>query len=278
MQRPETGHSVDQAATPTGGLDRRPHDHPWSSTHRPTPRAANYSPACLGGRCELCEQRAQVQVHRCPSSLNSQPRGRLQPMWMQLMARTRCKTLIVFPTLRVPRCGGFPTQDEEFAVDAAVLSCGVLAGQAQQQPSDRPDGSWPPATPGRESLACRRPIRSRCQRSMVSERTSSRSLRRVSLGSRCRTAASHARSDGVNWTFSPYRCRCKTVVWWHTRGSRRLCPARSSAAAAAARACWSHRGRPVAIAQQVILAHRSTSITRCIRPSGAEAIPAFRSQ
>jgi hypothetical protein len=48
-----------------------------------------------------------------------------------------------------------------------------------------PNGSWPPTRMGREILACRRAIKSRCQRSTVSGRTSRRTLRRTSRGSRC---------------------------------------------------------------------------------------------
>jgi hypothetical protein len=53
-----------------------------------------------------------------------------------------------------------------------------------------------PARVGREILACPRAIRSRCRRSTVSGRTSSRRLRRTSRGSWCSRAASHARSAG----------------------------------------------------------------------------------
>jgi hypothetical protein len=42
-----------------------------------------------------------------------------------------------------------------------------------------------PTRMGREILACRRAIKSRCQRSTVSGRTSRRTLRRTSRGSRC---------------------------------------------------------------------------------------------
>ena len=48
-------------------------------------------------RCELCEQRAQVQVHQVPKLAHLMTPGRPQPMWAQQMARMRRKTLIVCP-------------------------------------------------------------------------------------------------------------------------------------------------------------------------------------
>jgi hypothetical protein len=50
------------------------------------------------GRCELCEQRAQVQVHQVPKLAQLTTPGRPQPVWAQLMARMRRKTLIVCPS------------------------------------------------------------------------------------------------------------------------------------------------------------------------------------
>jgi hypothetical protein len=49
------------------------------------------------GRCELCEQRSQVQVHQISKLANLAPRGQPPPAWTQLMARMRRKTLIVCP-------------------------------------------------------------------------------------------------------------------------------------------------------------------------------------
>ena len=49
------------------------------------------------GRCELCEQRAQVQVHQVPNLAQLITPGRPQPPWTQQMARMRRKTLIVCP-------------------------------------------------------------------------------------------------------------------------------------------------------------------------------------
>jgi group II intron reverse transcriptase/maturase len=50
------------------------------------------------GRCELCEQRADVHVHHVSKLADLAASGRPQPQWAQLMARKRRKTLIVCPT------------------------------------------------------------------------------------------------------------------------------------------------------------------------------------
>jgi hypothetical protein len=50
------------------------------------------------GRCELCQQSAQVQVHQVPKLAQLVIPGRPQPVWAQLMARMRRKTLIVCPS------------------------------------------------------------------------------------------------------------------------------------------------------------------------------------
>ena len=60
-----------------------------------------------------------------------------------------------------------------------------------------------PRCRGRDAAACRRAARSRCQRSTVSGRTSSRRPCRLGFGSRCSNAASHARSAGSNCTRCP---------------------------------------------------------------------------
>jgi hypothetical protein len=49
------------------------------------------------GRCELCEQRADVHVHHVRKLADLTTPGRPQPAWMQLMARMRRKTLVVCP-------------------------------------------------------------------------------------------------------------------------------------------------------------------------------------
>jgi group II intron reverse transcriptase/maturase len=50
------------------------------------------------GRCEVCEQRAQVQVHQVGKLAHLARPGRPQPAWAQQMARMRRKTLIVCPS------------------------------------------------------------------------------------------------------------------------------------------------------------------------------------
>jgi hypothetical protein len=50
------------------------------------------------GRCELCEQRADVQVHQVSKLTDLARPGRPQPLWTQLMAKMRRKTLIVCPS------------------------------------------------------------------------------------------------------------------------------------------------------------------------------------
>jgi group II intron reverse transcriptase/maturase len=50
------------------------------------------------GRCELCEQRADVHVHHISKLADLATPGRPQPLWVQLMARKRRKTLILCPT------------------------------------------------------------------------------------------------------------------------------------------------------------------------------------
>jgi hypothetical protein len=47
------------------------------------------------GRCEFCEQRAQVQTHQVRKLADLTQPGRPQPAWAQLMATMRRKTLVV---------------------------------------------------------------------------------------------------------------------------------------------------------------------------------------
>jgi group II intron reverse transcriptase/maturase len=47
------------------------------------------------GRCELCEQRANTQVHHVRKLADLAKPGRSQPEWTELMARMRRKTLVV---------------------------------------------------------------------------------------------------------------------------------------------------------------------------------------
>jgi hypothetical protein len=49
----------------------------------------------LAGRCELCKQPGQVEVHQVRKLADLQRPGRAQPAWDRLMAKRRRKTLIV---------------------------------------------------------------------------------------------------------------------------------------------------------------------------------------
>jgi group II intron reverse transcriptase/maturase len=53
------------------------------------------------GRCEWCERRSQVQVHQISKLADLATRGQPPPVWAQLMARMRRKTLIVCPPCHV---------------------------------------------------------------------------------------------------------------------------------------------------------------------------------
>jgi group II intron reverse transcriptase/maturase len=49
------------------------------------------------GRCELCQQRADVVVHQVRKLADLAPSGAPQPAWAQVMAKRRRKTLVVCP-------------------------------------------------------------------------------------------------------------------------------------------------------------------------------------
>jgi group II intron reverse transcriptase/maturase len=51
----------------------------------------------LAGRCEMCEQRAEVKVHHVRKLADLTKPGRPQPAWAGLMAKKRRKTLVVCP-------------------------------------------------------------------------------------------------------------------------------------------------------------------------------------
>jgi hypothetical protein len=68
----------------------------------PTPATAHRKGTELihrlrAGRCELCEQRADVHVHHVRKLADLSRPGRPQPVWEQLMAQRRRKTLVVCP-------------------------------------------------------------------------------------------------------------------------------------------------------------------------------------
>jgi len=50
------------------------------------------------GRCEWCEKRANVEVHQVRKLTDLAKMGRPQPVWAQIMAKMRRKTLIVCTT------------------------------------------------------------------------------------------------------------------------------------------------------------------------------------
>ena len=49
----------------------------------------------LTGRCELCQQPGQMQVHHVRKLADLNPNGPAQPRWASLMTRRRRKTLVV---------------------------------------------------------------------------------------------------------------------------------------------------------------------------------------
>ncbi len=91
-----------------------------------------------------------------------------------------------------------------------------LFSRARRSTSARTDRTvgGRPARLGRGMRAWCVAIRSRCQRRMVSGRTSSRIWRSTVRGSRWGSAARKARSAGVNRTFWPRSCRSRIITWW----------------------------------------------------------------
>jgi hypothetical protein len=138
-------------------------------------------------------------------------------------------------------------------VDAAVAPARVLLCQAQHQPADGADGARTAGRPGRELEAWRRASRSRCQRSTVSGRISSRNLPSMSRGSRCSRAARNARSTGENRGRALPSCRSSTMSWWRSARIPRPCPGRSPEEAAVTRTHSSQLDRPVEAAQPIII-------------------------
>ena len=70
-----------------------PHRPPTSPGHRPADK--ELITRLLAGRCELCQQRTEVQVHHVRKLADLTRPGRPQPAWAQLMAKRRRKTLVV---------------------------------------------------------------------------------------------------------------------------------------------------------------------------------------
>jgi group II intron reverse transcriptase/maturase len=69
-------------------IDRQP--------DRPTPHRRELVRRLLAGRCEICGQAGEVQVHQIRKLAElARPRQPDQPEWMRIMARRRRKTLVV---------------------------------------------------------------------------------------------------------------------------------------------------------------------------------------
>ena len=100
--------SVERAGKPPlvarfGGIPLKRQKKAVLDDRRPTPVTARRKGSELlarlrAGQCELCEQRAQVQVHQVSKLTDLARPGRPQPSWMQLMTKMRRKTLIVCPS------------------------------------------------------------------------------------------------------------------------------------------------------------------------------------
>ncbi|MCW2913843.1 MAG: RNA-directed polymerase [Actinomycetia bacterium] len=81
-----------------GGIPLKRQKKAVLDDQRPTPVAVprkELISRLRAGRCELCEQRAEVQVHQVRKLADLARPGKPQPAWAQLMARKRRKTLVV---------------------------------------------------------------------------------------------------------------------------------------------------------------------------------------
>jgi group II intron reverse transcriptase/maturase len=72
------------------------------------PRGSQLINRLRKGWCELCEQRAKVQVHQVRNLAQLTKTGQPQPAWAELMARKRRKTLVVCPTCHATIHAGQP--------------------------------------------------------------------------------------------------------------------------------------------------------------------------
>ncbi|MFI5898516.1 reverse transcriptase domain-containing protein [Actinoplanes sp. NPDC051513] len=99
--------SVERAGKPPlvarfGGIPLKRQKKAVLDDRRPVPvtgrrRGSELLARLRAGRCELCEQRAQVQVHQVSKIAHLTTPGQPQPPWTRHMARMRRKTLIVCP-------------------------------------------------------------------------------------------------------------------------------------------------------------------------------------
>ena len=81
-----------------GGIPLKRQKKAILDDRRPTPVTVRRKELIIrlrAGRCELCEQRAEVQVHHVRKLADLARPGRPQPPWMKLMAMKRRKTLVV---------------------------------------------------------------------------------------------------------------------------------------------------------------------------------------
>ena len=113
--------------------------------------------------------------------------------------------------------GDLYPEHQQLAVHPAVPSAGIFADQPQHQDADRAHGTRPARARGPGPLGV-----PACDQIAVPAEHGIRahhqvqSLISTSLGSRCSSAASNARSPGVNRALSGPSCRCKTESWWRS--------------------------------------------------------------
>jgi group II intron reverse transcriptase/maturase len=100
--------SVERAGKPPlvarfGGIPLKRQKKAVLDDRRPAPvtgrrRGSELLARLRSSRCELCEQRSDVRVHQVSKLTDLARPGRPQPLWTQLMAKMRRKTLIVCPS------------------------------------------------------------------------------------------------------------------------------------------------------------------------------------
>ena len=165
------------------------------------------------------------------------------------------------------RRGDLHPEDEQFAVHAPVTPRRVLRGPGAAPGADRAHGARPAAARcGRDIAAWRRATRSRCQRSTVSGRTSSRILPHVAWEPVQQGGQQRPVGGGRTAAFVPVGVAAPRSGG-AAPGSRRPCPGRSPEAAAATRTRSSRPGTPVAAAQPVIMPQRA-DLRRATSSSG----------
>ena len=86
-----------------GGISLKRQKKAILTDRQPTPATGRRKGNALikrlrAGRCEICEQRTQVQTHQVRTLADPTQPGRPQPTGAQLMAKIRRKTLVVCPS------------------------------------------------------------------------------------------------------------------------------------------------------------------------------------